>query len=145
MTELENIRTSFDLTETQLAEIMSVSEADIQQWQEGDSQPSMGKIFKLLGFIAKNYGRYFHHDALGEYRRGSDDESGYPQINPDCDENAPTPELSQEDNEKMRSRLNQVTSATNVLLLMTDEKELHHGTLSLMSDALLDMKHILKT
>jgi transcriptional regulator with XRE-family HTH domain len=145
VTELENIRTSFDLTETQLAEIMNVSEAEIAEWKTGNSQPSVGKIFKLLGFISKNYGRYFHHDALGEYRRGSDSDAGFPRLNSDCEDNAPMPELSQEENEKMRSKLKQVTSATNVLLLMTDEKELHHGTLSLMSDTLLDMKHILKT
>ncbi|WP_299492680.1 hypothetical protein [uncultured Shewanella sp.] len=149
MRELENIRTSFDLTETQLAEIMNVSEAEVQQWQAGEGQPSMGKMFKLLGFIAKNYGRYFHQAAEDEYQldRECEPEPELEQLkfNPACEDNAPIAELSQEDNEKVRSKLNQVTSATNMLLLATDENELHHGTLSLMSDTLWDMKQILKS
>ncbi|WP_299004784.1 DNA-binding transcriptional regulator [uncultured Shewanella sp.] len=145
MRELEKIRTSFDLTEAKLAEIMNVSEAEVQQWQAGEGQPSIGKMFKLLGFIAKNYGRYFNQAAEDEYQLDREPAFEQLQFNPACEENAPIAELSQEDNEKVRNKLNQVTSATNMLLLATDENELHHGTLSLMSDTLWDMKQILKS
>ncbi|WP_299005165.1 hypothetical protein [uncultured Shewanella sp.] len=144
MTELDDIRTSFDLTETQLAEVMQVSEAEVQQWQAGVSEPRVSSMFKLMDFMRK---RYLNHDWTEDnFMLGRDDQ---PAFNPDSEDNAAMPEsmpeLDQEENEKVRTKLNQVSSVTNMLLLATDERELHYGSLSFMSDALLEMKQILKT
>ncbi|MCL1122961.1 helix-turn-helix domain-containing protein [Shewanella surugensis] len=140
MTELKSIAKRFDLSVAELAKIMEVKEGEVSQWQLGTSEPSTRKLCKLFGFISRHY--LVQDSSNEEFMIGRDDQ---PAFNPDCEDNALMPELSQEENEKVRTKLNQVTSVTNMLLLLTDGNALHHGSLSFMSDALLEMKQILKT
>ncbi|WP_298772662.1 helix-turn-helix transcriptional regulator [uncultured Shewanella sp.] len=141
MKELESIAKRFDLSISELARIMGVKESEIGQWQAGEAEPSKGKLCKLFGFISRHH--LMQDSSSEEFMLGRDD------VQPQWEEsqvlNALKLELSQADNEKVLSKLNQATSTANLLLLATDENELHHGAVSLLSDILFDMKQLLKT
>ncbi|WP_299495307.1 helix-turn-helix transcriptional regulator [uncultured Shewanella sp.] len=142
MTELKSIAKRFDLSVADLARIMDVKEGEVSQWQSGASEPSTRKLCKLFGFISRHY--LVQDSSNEEFMIGRDDQPAFIP-DPDCEDNVPMPELSQEDNEDVRRKLSQASSTANLLLLATDEKELHHGAVSLISDILFEMKQILKT
>ncbi|WP_299492579.1 helix-turn-helix transcriptional regulator [uncultured Shewanella sp.] len=141
MKELESIAKRFDLSASELAKIMGVKESEIGQWQTGEAEPSKGKLCKLFGFISRHH--LVQDSSNEEFMLGRDDVK--PEWASERDVNALTLDLSQEENEKVLSKLNQATSTANLLLLATGENELHHGAVSLLSDILLDMKQLLKT